>query len=43
MLYFFLLLAPPPAPTCVLWVNRPPIVRDYYAPVCPLDLMLPGV
>jgi len=40
MLYFFLLLAPPPAPACILSIDRPPIVRDYYAPVCPLDLML---
>lgn len=41
MLFYFLLLTPPQAPTCALWLDRPPIVRDYYAPTCPLDLMLP--
>jgi hypothetical protein len=40
MLFFFLLLAPPPAPVCVLWIDRPPVANDYLPPVCPLDLML---
>ena len=40
MLYFFLLLAPPVAPACVLWMDHPPVAGDYLPPVCPLDLML---
>ena len=40
MLFFFLLLIPSPLPTCVLWIDRPPLVSDYQPPVCPLDLML---
>ena len=39
MLYFFLLLTPPPAPACVLWIDHPPLVADYRPPTCPLDLM----
>jgi hypothetical protein len=41
MLYYFLLLIATPTPTCVLWLDRPPLVSDYYPPACPLDLMLP--
>jgi hypothetical protein len=41
MLYFFLLLAPPVAPACVLWIDHPPVPNDYLPPICPLDLMLP--
>ncbi len=40
MLYFFLLLTPPPAPACILWIDRPPVANDFLPPVCPLDLML---
>jgi hypothetical protein len=39
MLYFFLLLTPPPAPACVLWMDHTPLVADYRPPTCPLDLM----
>ena len=37
---FFLLLAPPSIPACILWIDRPPIVDDYRPPQCPLELML---
>ena len=40
MLYYFLILTAPLAPTCSLWLDRPPLVSDYYPPACPLDLML---
>jgi hypothetical protein len=40
MIYFFLLLATPVAPACVLWIDRPPLVSDYSPPTCPLDIML---
>ena len=40
MLYYFLILTAPIAPTCSLWLDRPPLVSDYYPPACPLDLML---
>ena len=40
MLYFFLLLTPPPAPACVLWIDRLPNDRDFLPPICPIDLML---
>lgn len=40
MLYFFLLLTPPPAPACVLWIDRVPTANDFLPPICPLDLML---
>ena len=36
MLYFFLLLAAPPAPACVLWINHPPVSNDFLPPVCPV-------
>jgi hypothetical protein len=39
MLYFFLLLAPPVQPACVLWIDHAPIANDYLPPVCPLQLM----
>jgi hypothetical protein len=41
MLYFFLLLTPPPAPACVLWIDHPPVANDYLPPICPVELMLP--
>jgi hypothetical protein len=40
MLYFFLLLAPPTAPACVLWIDHMPTSDDFLPPICPLDLML---
>ena len=40
-MFFFLLLAPPVAPACVLWLDHAPLVQDYRPPSCPLDLMLP--
>jgi hypothetical protein len=41
MLYFFMLLAPPSIPACVLWIDHPPVSNDYLPPVCPLSTM-PG-
>jgi hypothetical protein len=40
MFYFFLLLAPPTLPACVLWIDHPPVSNDYTPPVCPLKIML---
>lgn len=41
MLYFFLFLSPAFTPECVLWIDRSPLVSDYYPPTCPLSRMLP--
>jgi hypothetical protein len=40
MFYFFMLLAAPSAPACVLWIDHPPVSNDYLPPVCPLEIML---
>lgn len=40
MLYIFLLLAAPPAPACILWLDHAPIPNEYLPPACPLSTML---